>query len=98
MYARGAGVSEDESEAVRWYRLAAQQGLAEAQFSLGNMYFNGRGVPQDYEEAARWVRLAAAQGNALAQITLASMLRDGAWCASRRSAGGTLVSSRRRSG
>ena len=34
MYAAGAGVPQDDREAVRWYRLAADQGLAEAQSAL----------------------------------------------------------------
>jgi TPR repeat protein len=44
---------------VRWYRLAAYQGQANAQNALGVMYQNGEGVPQDYVEAVRWYRLAA---------------------------------------
>ena len=34
--------------AARWYRLAADQGDADAQFNLGAMYAEGQGVPQDY--------------------------------------------------
>ncbi len=30
MYAQGIGVSQDYTEAVKWYRRAAEQGLAEA--------------------------------------------------------------------
>jgi len=37
IYAEGDGVSQDEAEAVRWYRLAAEQGNAEAQLALGGM-------------------------------------------------------------
>ena len=35
MYANGEGVPQDYAEAVRWYRLAADQGLGEAQLNLG---------------------------------------------------------------
>ncbi len=35
MYAKGQGVAQDYQEAVRWYRLAAEQGHASGQFSLG---------------------------------------------------------------
>ena len=45
MYANGEGVPEDDAEAVRWYRLAAEQGLASAQLNLRFMYANGEGVP-----------------------------------------------------
>ena len=31
MYANGEGVTQDDKEAVKWYRLAAEQGNAEAQ-------------------------------------------------------------------
>ena len=65
------GVPEDDTEAVRWYRLAAEQGLAEAQVNLGVMYDNGEGVPEDDTEAARWYRLAAEQGHAKAQLNVA---------------------------
>ena len=54
MYDRGEGVPQNDAEAVRWYRMAAEQGVALAQYSLGVMYANGRGVPQDDIEAARW--------------------------------------------
>ena len=64
---------EDDAEAVRWYRQAADQGLAEAQFNLGWMYYKGRGVRQDYAEAVRWYRQAAAQGHASAQTLLGIM-------------------------
>ena len=37
---------EDYAQAVSWYRKAAQQGYAEAQYTLGWMYANGRGVPR----------------------------------------------------
>ena len=47
-----------------WYRLAADQGDAAAQFNLGVMYDNGRGVLKDEAEAVRWYRLAAEQGDA----------------------------------
>ena len=34
-YALGKGVEKDMNEAVRWYRVAGNQGEAEAQFNLG---------------------------------------------------------------
>ena len=72
----GEGVPEDDTEAVRWYRLAAEQGHARAQYNLGAraqynlgvMYANGEGVPEDDAEAVRWYRLAAEQGLARAQL------------------------------
>ena len=38
-----SGLAKDEAEAVRLYRLAAAQGHASAQYSLGFAYMNGQG-------------------------------------------------------
>ena len=35
MYADGQGVPKDDAQAVKWYRLAADQGYAMAQVNLG---------------------------------------------------------------
>ena len=43
----------NQYEAVKWYRKAAEQGLAEAQSALGSCYANGRGVDKDYLEAIK---------------------------------------------
>ena len=51
-------------------RARADQGYAEAQSILGDMYRTGRGVAQDHAEAVHWYRLAAEQGHALAQSNL----------------------------
>ena len=56
---------------------AAEQGNAEAQFNLGNMYREGRGVRQDDAEAVRWYRQAAEQGDAQAQTNLGLMYANG---------------------
>ena len=71
------GIPQDYKEAVKWYRLAADQGYASAQFLLGTMYFNGQGVPQDYKEAVKWYRLAAEQGDSSAQFNLGFMYNNG---------------------
>jgi TPR repeat protein len=70
MYDKGEGVPEDDAEAVKWYRLAGEQGNASAQTNLGFMYDKGYGVPKDDAEAVRWYRLAAEQGYASAQFNL----------------------------
>jgi hypothetical protein len=77
MYAKGQGVPQDYAEAVKWYRLAANQGDAFAQFHLGLMYAKGQGVPQDYAEAVKWYRLAANQGAAIAQFNIGLMYAEG---------------------
>ena len=69
-YDFGKGVAQDQAEAVRLYRLAAAQGLANAQYNLGFKFEKGEGVAQDKAEAIRWYRLAAAQGHATATAKL----------------------------
>ena len=54
-------------EAVKWYRLAAEQGDAAAQYNLGFAYYNGEGVEQDYAEAVKWWQMAAEQGDEIAK-------------------------------
>jgi TPR repeat protein len=70
MYHKGISVSQDEKEAAKWYRLAAEQGHARAQNNLGLMYEAGIGVSQDEQEALKWYRLAADQGDPKAQNNL----------------------------
>ncbi len=67
-------------EALKFYRLAAEQGYAAAEGSLGSMYYLGRGVPQDYAEALKWYRLSVEQGNAVAQKTAASCTKKATAC------------------
>jgi TPR repeat protein len=59
MYFNGRGVPQDYKEAIRLYRLSAEQGYAEAQYNLGVMYADGQGVAEDYAEAIKWLKLAA---------------------------------------
>ncbi len=63
--------------ALKWYRMAAEQGDADAQTDLGIMYDNGFGVPQDYAAALKWYRKAAEQGYADAQHCLGTMYLHG---------------------
>ena len=63
-------------EAVRLFKLAADQGHARAQNNLGYAYEIGRGgLPKDDREAARLYKLAAEQRDLFAQTNLAYLLR-----------------------
>jgi TPR repeat protein len=48
---------------MKWYRRAAEQGVAAAQHNLAELYANGEGVPKNDAEAYFWWNLAAAQGH-----------------------------------
>ena len=55
----------DFSNAMRMFRLAAEQGDSAAQYNLGVMYHNGQGVPQDNIYAHVWFNIAASNGSDL---------------------------------
>ena len=76
-YKHGWGIAWNDTEAVRWFREAAEQGYAGAQCALGGMYENGRGVPEDYVQAAIYYREAAEQGHADAQYSLGKIYDGG---------------------
>ena len=69
VFAAAAWAGEDMAA----LRARAEQGDAQAQFNLGEMYRTGEGVAQDYKEAAAWFRKAADQGDAQAQLNLGVM-------------------------
>lgn len=56
---------------------AANNGDAESQYKLGNMYYLGEGVSRNYFEAIKWYREAAKQGHAKAQNNLGVMYANG---------------------
>lgn len=59
------------------YRLAAQQGFANAQINLSNCFHNGLGVDKDESLATWWVSLAAEQGDVDAQLNLGTRFLNG---------------------
>lgn len=64
------GKTKSFVEAVKWYRKAAEQGHAEAQFNLGYCYYLGIGLIQDEAKGLRWYRKAAEQKYTIAQYKL----------------------------
>jgi hypothetical protein len=67
----------DSREAYRWYRKAADQGYARAQFALGLRYDTGQGVARDFGAAYTWYLEAARQGHARAQFNIGLMYASG---------------------
>ncbi len=51
----------DYATVIPEWRPLAEQGVANAQFSLGVMYGKGQGVPRDYARAPMWYNLAASR-------------------------------------
>ncbi|MBL4874254.1 MAG: sel1 repeat family protein, partial [Rhodobacteraceae bacterium] len=62
MYENGVGVLQDYAEAVKWYRLAAEQGHASSQNNLGVIYEYGNGVLQDNVRSHMWYNISSANG------------------------------------
>ena len=64
------GQQQNYTYAVKYYRLAADQGYAPAQNNFGNCCNSGHGVKQDFAMAVKYFHMAAAQGDAAAQYNL----------------------------
>jgi TPR repeat protein len=73
----GVGLAKDYTQALRWYRKAADKGDARAQSDIGWLYENGFGVPGDYSEAMTWYRKAADQGFPAAEVNLGRLYANG---------------------
>ena len=71
MYEFGRGASINYKEAIRWYKKAALQGDAIAQFKLGSLNSH------DYKESLKWYQLSADQGHSNAQYELGLMHKLG---------------------
>ncbi len=69
---------DDYAMAARLLRPQAEEGGADAQVMLGQMYNIGKGVPRSHKEAVKWFRLAAQQGDAGGQDGLGLAYEEGA--------------------
>ncbi|MDX8525052.1 sel1 repeat family protein [Mesorhizobium sp. MSK_1335] len=71
---RGLGVPLNPAEAGKWYALAAEQGVPEAQFQYALMLIDGRYVKKDEKAAFALMQASAEAGNRLAQFNFAQLL------------------------
>ena len=71
------------ADSIRWYELAADAGITNAQWRLGHIYFRGMtaGGPQTVAakpaDAFRWLLHAAVQGHQHAQVDLGRAYQEG---------------------
>jgi len=63
LYTIGCGTGQNNEEAVRWLKIAALRGHAEAQVELGERYENGTGITKDLVESFAFYSLAARNQN-----------------------------------
>ncbi len=73
LYEDGLVLPRDYSEALYWYRSAAEQGYPGAQTNLGIMYARGLGVTTSRQTAIEWFQRAAKQGDIAAIRNLESL-------------------------
>ena len=66
-----------EAKSFRAIVMAAEHGVADAQFNLGFFYEHGKNVPQDNVRAVNWYRMAAEQDHEMAQLRLDFLLCKG---------------------
>jgi TPR repeat protein len=77
LYANGEGVTQNYTQAAKWYQMAAAKGNPAAETALGDLCEAGQGVRRDMKEAAKWYEQAAQQGYARAQYNLATLYATG---------------------
>lgn len=77
-------LEQNPAEATRLFDLAAkqltalaEQGDAQAQFTVGYMYSSGRGLPLNVEQTTYWYTASAEQGYAKAQHMLGKLYETG---------------------
>jgi TPR repeat protein len=64
---------EGSDDVVRWYRSAAEGGVAAARLEMARRHLSGDGVVRDPREAARWLHLAAEQSAPVARALLGEL-------------------------
>ena len=79
-YEMGIGVEDNETEAFKYYTLAADNGNVTSMYRTGLCYYNGVGVKQNYAEAYRWFTDAAGNENIGAAYYLGKMQMYGEGC------------------
>jgi TPR repeat protein len=67
----------EDAEAVKYYRIAAEQGDADGEYGLGKQYSTGEGIKADPKQAFEWIGRAAAKGHKSAISALADAYLHG---------------------
>ncbi len=94
--AHTAGATDGDS--LNWTRMAAEQGLAAAQFALGQLLENAPESIRDRVAADHWYREAAAQGHPGAQLALVRLDDNGQGHLHSNNSGGRKTTTRERRG
>jgi TPR repeat protein len=78
-YRSGNGVIQNDKEALRLYKKAAELNFAPAQNAVGYMYAEGRGAKKDVDIAEEWFYKASDNGLALAGSNRAMLKNSGSF-------------------
>ena len=73
----GKGASPDKRRAMKYLRVAAENGSIEAMYQMGWHYGTGTFVGKNIVKAIDWYRKAADKGDAWAQVDLGQIYLDG---------------------
>ncbi len=71
-------VADNNEQAMKYYRMAADQGDPEAMFGIGVMYRSGDGIEKNEKEGRDWIRKAAEKGYPPAVAAMAGHYMSGA--------------------
>src|SRR5260370_41011065 len=63
LYADAIDGKPDYQNATKWFRKAADYGLADSQYNLGILFGRGIGIEANLAEAYKWFALAARDGD-----------------------------------
>jgi hypothetical protein len=75
MYFNGLGVTKDMAESKRWYKMAAEQGYALAEFQIG--YIDENSDPKDYADALKWYTKAVDDGEIRGYASIGKLYENG---------------------
>jgi len=76
-FAIGDNVSQNDKEALKWFRRAAEQGHTEGNLCAGVAYYYGEGTNENWAAAAELWLKAAEEGSRLAQYNIGLCYLDG---------------------
>lgn len=73
----GDGLPENDAEALKWYKKAADSGHPKAAMTMARLYFTGEGMEQDDAKGAEWMMRAAESGDPYAQALMGMLYLGG---------------------
>ena len=77
LYALILSRADSDEEAIRYFRMSAEQGNSDGQFGYGSMIAAGDGIKADPIEARKWILAAANQGHPEAVNAMALAYMNG---------------------